>query len=244
MKHVQIEKPCSEDWNQMNPTQRGAFCKKCATEVIDFTNKSTAEIKSIFKELTGQSMCGRISDKQLITLNKEFENWKNLNSKASFQSIFLFAMLIVFGLSLFSCETEKDRKTITKIQKIFSKVEPITSDKEISKQVTPIAKRETITPLNNIIQKNITKLELVEITKTMEEITMEEDSEEKTITVYAGGMRWSEAYTTFLTESPVSPEILYDENGEIIPTTFTSKLFPNPVITADLMAGSFLIMSQ
>ena len=226
MKHVQLEKPCSEDWNQMNSTQKGA------TEVIDFTNKTTVEIKSIFKEFSGQSMCGRISDHQLLTLNREFENWKKLNSKASFQSIFLFAMLIVFGLSLFSCETEKDRKTITKIQKIFSKVELIPSDNENSKQVTPIVKMETITPIKHIIQKNNTINELVEITKNMEEITIEDDLEEKTITVYAGGMRWSEAYTTFLTESPVSPEILYDENGEIIPTTFTSKLFPNPVITS------------
>ena len=49
MQNLQIQKPCSENWNFMNATEKGAYCQKCATEVIDFTSKSQEEIKSVIK---------------------------------------------------------------------------------------------------------------------------------------------------------------------------------------------------
>jgi hypothetical protein len=34
---ISINEPCHEDWATMTETQKGAFCQKCALEVIDFT---------------------------------------------------------------------------------------------------------------------------------------------------------------------------------------------------------------
>jgi hypothetical protein len=34
---ISIKEPCHEDWSKMTATEKGAFCQKCALEVIDFT---------------------------------------------------------------------------------------------------------------------------------------------------------------------------------------------------------------
>lgn len=47
MKNVTIENACSEKWNEMAPTDKGAYCQVCATNVVDFTNKSSLENQAI-----------------------------------------------------------------------------------------------------------------------------------------------------------------------------------------------------
>ncbi|EDM43528.1 hypothetical protein SCB49_00725 [unidentified eubacterium SCB49] len=41
---ISIPEPCHEDWNKMTTTERGAFCKVCTKEVIDFTKKIDEDI--------------------------------------------------------------------------------------------------------------------------------------------------------------------------------------------------------
>lgn len=60
---VSIPKPCNEDFKGFQPTKNGGFCAQCQKEVVDFTNKSDAEIKAYFKE-NGNS-CGLFRKKQL-----------------------------------------------------------------------------------------------------------------------------------------------------------------------------------
>ena len=62
---ITIPEPCSEDWNQMTPTQKGAFCKSCAKEVVDFTSTSKSELARKIKH--GQNLCGRFKASQLNT---------------------------------------------------------------------------------------------------------------------------------------------------------------------------------
>ena len=62
---ITIPEPCSEDWNTMTPTQKGAFCKSCAKEVIDFTNTTKKELSR--KIAKGDNMCGRFRPEQLNT---------------------------------------------------------------------------------------------------------------------------------------------------------------------------------
>ncbi len=111
MKSVGIQHACSEDWNKMTPTEKGAFCQKCAKQVYDFTKRSTTEIKHTLLELKGQEICGRMTITQEKALNLEFEEWIKEN-KTNFQRLFITALLIVFGLSLFSCEDERDQRQI------------------------------------------------------------------------------------------------------------------------------------
>ena len=66
---VDIPKPCSQSWEQMGQTANGKFCSHCSTEVIDFTQMTTAQLQLYFKKTT-QPICGRIDTFQLHLLNQ------------------------------------------------------------------------------------------------------------------------------------------------------------------------------
>jgi hypothetical protein len=64
---LQINKPCSENWNAMSEQEQGRFCSNCKTVVMDFTGMSTHEILSFFKDQT-KEICGRFQMHQLETI--------------------------------------------------------------------------------------------------------------------------------------------------------------------------------
>jgi Secretion system C-terminal sorting domain len=104
MSSIQIPEPCHENWADFTPTQKGAFCGSCQIDVVDFSDKSPNEVKSILKQNAGQHMCGRFRKSQLAELNNDFHLWEN-QSQRTFQSKFLYACLLVFGMSLFTSAT-------------------------------------------------------------------------------------------------------------------------------------------
>ena len=114
MKKIQINEPCHENWNNFTPTEQGAFCGKCQTNVIDFSTKSNIEIKTILLENSGQKMCGRFSKSQLNDFNSEYHLWNN-QTQQTFQSKFMFALLLSFGLTLFSCTDQSNANTLNQI---------------------------------------------------------------------------------------------------------------------------------
>jgi len=88
MRHtITIPKPCSEDWNKMTPTQKGAFCKSCEKEVIDFTHTSNIELSRKIKK--GENMCGRFTANQLDTPlpSVERSTWKRNAAMLGFASV-------------------------------------------------------------------------------------------------------------------------------------------------------------
>jgi len=54
MAQLTIPTPCTEDWNQMTPSAKGAFCQKCQVDVMDFTEKTNEEIKNFFQRNKGK----------------------------------------------------------------------------------------------------------------------------------------------------------------------------------------------
>lgn len=66
---LNIQNPCDEKWNSMQPHDRGKFCMQCSKEVIDFTKLDNKEIIQIIEESKGR-ICGRMSISQL---NKPIE---------------------------------------------------------------------------------------------------------------------------------------------------------------------------
>lgn len=98
---VDIAEPCHENWNQMSPTEKGAFCGKCQIDVVDFSNKTALEVKQILHDNIGKHLCGRFKKVQLEELNSEYLVWEN-QSTQTFQSKFLLACVLVFGMTLFS----------------------------------------------------------------------------------------------------------------------------------------------
>lgn len=60
---VSIPSPCMQKWQSMTPTQQGAYCASCKTEVIDFTTWSDERVIAYLKrKRTG---CGKFRADQL-----------------------------------------------------------------------------------------------------------------------------------------------------------------------------------
>jgi hypothetical protein len=90
--NIQINEPCHENWQAMTPNQQGAFCKVCHKDVVDFSKKSIAEIKSFFTEKAEGKICGRFEKKQLVYLSFDdfFNSFKYWALSKKFAVIFFF----------------------------------------------------------------------------------------------------------------------------------------------------------
>ncbi len=87
---------CSENWDKMNPTEKGKFCKVCTKEVIDFTTLSKNEIIAVFKKNNYQALCGRAYKNQLSTIYLE-ESIESISWNLPFWQKFLLVLLVCFG---------------------------------------------------------------------------------------------------------------------------------------------------
>ena len=54
---ISIPQPCAQPWVAMSPTAAGRFCATCATEVVDFTILSEAEILAFLAGQGGRPVC-------------------------------------------------------------------------------------------------------------------------------------------------------------------------------------------
>ncbi len=228
MKNIGINSPCSENWNEMSKNDKGAFCQKCASQVYDFTKKSSLEIKQTLLSLVGQPVCGRITQTQEEVLNIEFETWMNQKSKHSFQSLLIFSLLVVFGMTLFSCENEEDSKKIKTIQ---TEVARIIEQNNDSIKIIPQEKRIEIPQIETVTEERFETMgKMVMPREYLEENQVVEVNQE-VIDLdrgYAGGMSWSRDYETFLVQQVFESTDVYDENGNLIPKTFDALVFANP----------------
>lgn len=81
---LEINKLCSENFNQFTPTTSGRFCGSCKTDVVDFTGKTSEEVINFFKENKSKNTCGRFSKNQLTTYaenqhkSQNFSFWKGI----------------------------------------------------------------------------------------------------------------------------------------------------------------------
>jgi hypothetical protein len=229
MKNVKIENACSEKWNEMAPAEKGAFCQVCATNVIDFTNKSSLEIKQLLLANSGNSVCGRIEGKQLANLNTEFEQWK-MNSSQSIQRAMIFSLLVVFGLTLFSCTNEKDKQAIQALQTSVSQVI------EINDAANTTAVRVSQTSVTSELPQLVDITEISTSCKCdyevkepviLEDVILEEYIiQEEREAVIMGGMTYDISYVDFLNQTVQAIE--YDENGAVIPIKLAATAYPNP----------------
>ena len=64
---LNIQSPCSENYNHFRPTNNGGFCDSCVKEVIDFTNMNSEEISNYFLTKNSKNTCGRFNSQQLAS---------------------------------------------------------------------------------------------------------------------------------------------------------------------------------
>jgi len=60
---LNIDKPCSENWEKMTLSESGKFCSNCCKNVIDFTKMSNEDIIKYISNSKG-NICGRLSQSQ------------------------------------------------------------------------------------------------------------------------------------------------------------------------------------
>lgn len=101
---VSIKNPCHENWDAMTPNEQGAFCLVCQKTVVDFSQKTTEEIKDFFTAVPKfEKVCGRFRNDQLneLSFDEFFVKFKNWIMPKKLAVILCFS----FGLTLFSCKT-------------------------------------------------------------------------------------------------------------------------------------------
>ncbi len=106
---IAIPEPCHENWNKMTPDETGRFCGSCVKSVVDFTNMNSTEIQSFFIANQGKNICGRFKNQQLDSIIIKIPS-QILYTQVHFHKIFLLALLISMGTTLFSCSDKNGNK--------------------------------------------------------------------------------------------------------------------------------------
>ncbi|MFT6243785.1 MAG: hypothetical protein ACJAXI_000549 [Crocinitomicaceae bacterium] len=114
---IQIKEPCDEDWSKMTTTEQGAFCQKCAIDVMDYTNMTSIQIKSILSSQLSSKpgrTCGKITNIQMDAINNDFYRWKT--DQESFRAVWMISLIAVFGMTLFSCQNTASKEIVSQIE--------------------------------------------------------------------------------------------------------------------------------
>jgi len=113
---IQVPKPCHEDWNTMIADENGKFCGSCAKSVIDFTKMKAPEIQEYFIRNQGRKICGRFNNGQLESVRISVPA-QVLFSQTQFHKMFLLALFIAMGTTLFSCSNGNgDKQAIDSVE--------------------------------------------------------------------------------------------------------------------------------
>ncbi|MFC4476507.1 hypothetical protein [Flavobacterium chungangensis] len=113
---ITIPEPCHENWDKMTPDATGKFCQVCNKSVIDFTNKLPDEIQHFFNTNKNQKICGRLNTSQLDSVSIKIPS-QVLFSQTQYHKMFLLALFIAMGSTLFSCANlNGDKQKIEKVE--------------------------------------------------------------------------------------------------------------------------------
>lgn len=127
---ITIPEPCHENWDKMTPNENGRFCLSCSKTVVDFTSMLPEEIQHFFIQNQNNKICGRFRKSQLDSVTIQIPN-NVLYSQTNYYKMFLLALFIAMGTTLFSCADKEGKK-----QKI-DKIEVVKDKKQNAEQVPP-----------------------------------------------------------------------------------------------------------
>lgn len=117
-----IPEPCHENWDKMKPKDNGRFCLSCSKTVVDFTAMLPDEVQHFFIQNQNSNICGRFKKSQLDTITIQIPS-RILYTQTHYHKMFLLALFIAMGTTLFSCADKDGNK-----QKI-DKVEVVQNDR-------------------------------------------------------------------------------------------------------------------
>ncbi|TDP03692.1 energy transducer TonB [Flavobacterium sp. 245] len=113
---ITIPEPCHENWDEMFPKDNGRFCMSCSKTVVDFTSMMPDEVRHYFVQNQNEKICGRFRKSQLDTITIQIPS-RVLYTQTQYHKMFLLALFIAMGTTLFSCQDKNgDKKEITSIE--------------------------------------------------------------------------------------------------------------------------------
>ncbi|KUJ63386.1 hypothetical protein AR687_04365 [Flavobacteriaceae bacterium CRH] len=120
-KQITIPEPCLENWDEMTTNENGRFCLSCSKTVIDFTSMLPNEVQHFFIQNQNKKICGRFKKSQLDSLTIQIPS-RVLYTQTHYHKMFLLALFIAMGTTLFSCQDKDGNKNrIDKIEIVDNK---------------------------------------------------------------------------------------------------------------------------
>lgn len=111
---ITIPEPCHENSDKMTPKDNGRFCLSCSKTVVDFTTMLPEEIQQYF--ISHKNVCGKLKSEQLSEINIQIPS-QILHSQIHYRKMFLLALFIAMGTTLFSCQDKNgNKKKIDRIE--------------------------------------------------------------------------------------------------------------------------------
>ena len=107
---VQINEPCPANWDKMQIKLHARHCEQCDKSVIDFTQKSRAEIITFLLENPNGSVCGRMNRQQFDILEEDLPELISIISQPRFRANAFLILAIVCSSLFQSCETTPTQK--------------------------------------------------------------------------------------------------------------------------------------
>ncbi|TDP03694.1 energy transducer TonB [Flavobacterium sp. 245] len=106
---ITIPEPCHENWDEMTPKDNGRFCMSCSKTVVDFTSMMPDEVRHYFVQNQNEKICGRFRKSQLDTITIQIPR-RVLYTQTQYHKMFLLALFIAMGTTLFSCQDKDGNK--------------------------------------------------------------------------------------------------------------------------------------
>jgi hypothetical protein len=102
---IKILEPCPANWDNMRIKLHARHCNQCDKSVVDFTQKSRAEIIAYLLEHPNGSVCGRMNQQQFDFKEEDLPELINIISQPRFRSQAFLILAIVCSSLFQSCET-------------------------------------------------------------------------------------------------------------------------------------------
>ena len=131
---LHIPTPCHENWDNMNPVDKGRFCMSCQKKVIDFTGMNDEQLIAYLKK-PAASTCGRFDESQL---NRDINV---LQKRIPWMKYFFQFALPAF---LVSMKADAQKQMVKGKMATYSKQNMITGDTIISIRRNPVQQTKVI----------------------------------------------------------------------------------------------------
>ena len=95
MTSIPKPKHCGQNWLEMNPTNGGRICRQCDKIIVDFSNKSWAEIENIQRQ-NNNGVCGMYKPQQLDYWGQEIPT----NNHSFLKAVAITGLTVSFATSL------------------------------------------------------------------------------------------------------------------------------------------------